>query len=261
MSDNSWVWAAACLTAALLLAACNDAKACQNCDEGGGGACATTPALVASAADGEVTLTWEPAVGLRTTVKAWQIRQAVQEKSWSATGRTGAAATAYVVSGLKNDMAYTFQVRAQFDPGDGCWSDPATVVPRRIDDVMKEIEKHQRAISERMTEVLESMADGRQLLTELSKGEKEILQAISTSTSKIKKDSGAIRTDVGQVKTTVAEAKQEIVDKLGEIVEGLGSVCDGCEGLPANCQLMGAAFFGHDSEGIEKNEVGKGRIT
>ena len=245
---------AACMAAVLLVAACNDAKVCQNCTEAGGGEpCPSAPILTALAGDSEVTLTWEPAVGLGATVKAWQIRQAVQEKSWSATGRTGAAATVYVVSGLKNDLAYTFQVRTQFDAADfGCWSAPISVVPRRIDDLMKEIEKHQRAISDRMTEVVKSMADGRQLLKELSKAEKEILQAISTSTSKIEEDSGTIRTDVGQIKTTVAEGRREIVDKLSKIVEKLGNVCDGCEGLPANCQPIGSAFFGHDSEGIEK---------
>ena len=212
----------------------------------------SAPPLAASVGDGEVTLTWVPVVGIGATANAWQVRQAVQGERWLPLRSSGTAGSAYVVSDLTNGVAYTFQVRVQYNSGVGCWSDPVTVVPRRIDQVMKEIEKHQKAISERMTEVLKSMADGRQLLKELSNVEKETLQAISTSTSKIEEDSGTIRTDVGHIKTTVAEGRREIVDKLSKIVEKLGNVCDGCEGLPANCQPIGSAFFGHDSEGIEK---------
>lgn len=155
---------AACLTAALLLGACNDAKVCQDCSEGGGETCPTSPTLVASAGDGEVTLRWRPAVGLRAPVKDWQFRQAVQEKRWSSARGTGPAATAYVVSGLANDMAYTFQVRAQLAADFGCWSAPVSVVPRRMDDVMAEMAKQQKAIAGHMADLVNGMAARQELL-------------------------------------------------------------------------------------------------
>lgn len=49
----------------------------------------------------------------------------------------------------------------------------------------------------------------------------------------------------------VDSAKQEVVGRLDDIVEKLDKRCDGCEALPANCQLLGTAFFGHNSERIE----------
>ena len=138
-----------------------------------------------------------------------QIRQALQGESWSVTRSTSPAATAYVVSGLTNDKAYTFQVRAQLDAADfACWSAPVTVVPRRVDDVMEEIEKHQRAIAERMAEAVKGMADGQEALQVL--GEKGIaaLEAAATSTSEVAGHVTDIRDGVGQVAVASRELQK-----------------------------------------------------
>ena len=277
MSDNSWVGAVACLMAALLLAACDNATECQDCDGSGGGLCPTSPALSASAEDGKATLEWEPAVGLGTAVNAWQIRQAVQGERWSVARSTGPAATAYVVSGLTNDRAYTFQIRAQFDAADfGCWSAPVTVVPRRLDDVMKEIEKHQRAIAERMTKVVEGMVDGQELLRTLGEQGVTALGSVAISTREIAEHSADIRDEVGQVATNVDTAGKDVAaatmavaeeaagigDKveavgqsveegLAKISERLSQVCDGCGVLPADCRTVGSVSFKNDNHRIE----------
>ena len=261
---------AVCLVVALLLAACNDDKVCPDCNEGGSQPCPTSPDLAAAPGDGQVTLTWEPAVSLGATIKAWQIRQAVQGEDWSAARSTGAAATAYVVSGLKNDVAYTFQARAQLDAADfGCWSTPVSVVPRRIDDVMKEIEKHQKAIAGRMVELVKGLEERQEELEKLRERAIATLGAVATSTSATAEHTAATRDGVAKlackvdsardkiveatnsVAAKVDKAKQDVVDKLDDIVEKLGKGCDGCEALPANCQLLGTAFFGHNSERIE----------
>ena len=264
---------AVCLVAALLLAACNDDKACPDCNEGDGQPCPTSPTLAASAGDGEVTLTWEPAVGMGAAAKAWQIRQAVQGEDWAATGNTGAAATAYVVSGLKNDVAYTFQTRAQLDAADfGCWSTPVSVVPRRIDDVMKEIEKHQKAIAAHMAELVKGLEERQEELKKLREQGIATLGAVATSTSATAEHTAATRDGVAElackvdsargqvleatnaVATDVGKAKQEVVDKLDDIVEKLDKRCDGCEALPANCSRLGEVLFGHDSPRIIRDE-------
>lgn len=283
-TGNRAVLYAACLMAALLLAACNDDKVCPGCNEGAGRPCPPKLALAASASDGEVTLTWEHAVGLRTTVKAWRIRHAAQGEGWSDTGSTGPAATAYVVSGLKNDVAYTFQVRAQLDAADfGCWSAPTSVVPRRIDDVMKEIEKHQRAIAKRMADLVEGMEARQELLEELGKRGITTLGNVATSTrataehtaatrdrvvdvvsgldltreqvvaatNAVEKQTERVGDKVGEVKASVDAARQEVVSKLSEISGKLDNACDGCEGLPTNCHLLGNVFFEHGIHTIE----------
>ena len=260
---------AAGLMAALLVVACNDAKVCQDCNESSGGErCLTSPALAASAGDGEVTLTWKPSLG--TAVKAWQIRRAIQGESWSATRSTGPAATAYVVSGLKNDMAYTFQVRAQLDAADfDCWSAPVSVVPRQIDDVMREIEKHQRAIAESMVDLVNGMEAGQTLLKELGEQGIATLGAVATSTSETARHTADTRDGVNEVASKVDlagdkvvaatnmvavgvdDARQEVVEKLNEIVAKLDDACDGCDALPANCHHLGNVFFEHDIHTIE----------
>ena len=223
MGNNAGLYAA-CLTAALLLAGCNDAGVCRNCSGGGAEPCPSSPILAASAGNGEVTLTWEPAGSQGTAVKAWQYRQAVQGESWSGARNAGPAATAYVVSGLTNGLAYRFQVRPQFAAADfGCWSAAVSVVPRRMDDVMGRMEKHQEAIAKRMSEVVEGMAASQELQRTL--GEREI--------------------------ATLGE----VVDGLAEVAAQLGKVCDGCGVPPANCRSLGQVFFGHNSHHI-RNENG-----
>ena len=190
---------AICLMAAVLLVGCKDAGECPNCNESAG-LCSTSPVLRASADDGKATLEWEPAVGLGTTAKAWQVRQAPQGESWSATHRTGAAATAYVVSGLTNDKAYTFQVRAQLAAADlACWSAPVTVVPRRVDDAMEEIEKHQRAIAGHMAEVVKGIADGQEILRALGEQAGPELAAVRGATDGVARNIGQVAVGISRI--------------------------------------------------------------
>ena len=230
---------AICLMAAVLLVGCKDAGECPNCNEGAE-LCPTSPLLRASADDGEATLAWEPALGVGTTAKAWQIRQALQGESWSVTRSTGAAATAYVVSGLTNDKAYTFQVRAQLDAADfTCWSAPVTVVPRRVDDVMEEIEKHQRAIAERMAELVKGMADGQEALRALGEQGIAALEAAATSTSKIAEHSPGIHDRVNHVATVTSRelvairgAMDDVARNIGKVVAGLSRIEERLGELP-----------------------------
>ena len=241
------------------------------------------PVLAASAGDGEVTLRWERAIGQSGIVEAWQYQQAVQGEAWSVKRSTGSAASVYVVAGLTNGLAYTFQVRAQLDSGSGCWSDPVSVVPRRTDDVMTEIEKHQRAIAGSMADVVKSMADNHELLTTLGEQRIAKLEAIATSTSKIAEHSAGtqarilqvagqveaagklvatatdavaeraaeIRNEVAEVEASVDAAGQKIASELAEIKAQLREKCDGCGAFPGDCQSLGTAFFGHGSQVIE----------
>ena len=206
---------------------CKDAGECPNCNEGAE-ICPTSPLLRASADDGEATLAWEPALGVGTTAKAWQIRQALQGESWSVNRSTGPAATAYVVSGLTNDKAYTFQVRAQLDAADfACWSAPVTVVPRRVDDVMEEIEKHQRAIAGHIAEVV----NGQEVLQTLGEQGVATLEAAATSTSEIAEHSASIhdRVDHGATVTNrelvaIRGAMDDVAGNVGKVVAGLSRI-------------------------------------
>ena len=276
MSDNSWVGAIACPMAALLLAACSGTGECHDCDGSDGQPCPTSPILTASADDGTAILQWEPAVGLATAVNAWQIQQAQQGERWSVARSTGPAATAYVVSRLTNDRAYTFQIRAQFDATDfGCWSTPVTVVPRRVDDVMKEIEKHQRAIAERMAKVVEGMGDRQELLRTLGEQGVAALGAVATSTGEVARHSAGIRDEMGQVAANLDTAGKEVAaaagavaeeaagigdkveavgqrieERLAEIAEQVTLVCNGCGVLPDKCHPLGSVSFKHDNHRI-----------
>lgn len=269
MSNDRWPLALACLVAAIFIMGCSDAKPCQNCNDGSSETCPTSPTLNALAADGEVTLKWEPATVQGATVKAWQYRQAVQGQGWSPIRNAGPAGTAYVVSDLNNNMAYTFQVRAQIDSGVGCWSGPVSVVPRRIDDVMREIEKHQRAIAESMVDLVNGMEAGQTRLKELGEQGIATLGAVATSTSETARHTADTRDGVKEVASKVDlagdegvaaanavavgvdDAREEVVDKLNEIVAKLDAKCDGCDALPANCHHLGNVFFEHDIHTIE----------
>ena len=258
-----------CLAATLLLVGCNGTRECRNCNERSAERCSTSPVLSVSAGNGEATLEWEPAVGVGAAAKEWQFRQALQGESWSATLSAGPAATAYIVSDLTNDKAYTFQVRAQLDTADfACWSAPVTVVPRRRrDDVVEDIEKHQRAIAEHMAEVAKGMVDGQELLQALGEQGIGALKAVAASASEIAGHSAGIRDGVVQVAGSVDVAGENlaaatmaveeqaagireevaelaaIVDATGEktaeeladIAARLGQVCDGCGARPNNC--------------------------
>ena len=241
------------------------------------------PVLTASAGDGEVTLRWEWASDQRIAVKAWQYRLAVQGEGWSVGQRTGPAA-AYVVPALTNGLAYTFQVRAQFKSGFGCWSTAVTVVPRRVVDVMERMEKHQEAIAGSMADVVERMDARQELLQKLGEEGIARLGAIASSTGEIAEHSeeirrgvfevagnveaagedvaGAtavvaqraeeIRDKVAEVATNVDAAGQKVADRLDEIKAQLEGMCDGCQGLPDNCRLVGTAYFGHNSDVIDR---------
>ena len=261
---------AICLMAAVLLVGCGDSGECPNCNEGAD-LCSTSPVLRASAGDGEATLEWEPAVGLGTTAKAWQVRRALQGESWSVAHRTGPAATAYVVSGLTNDKAYTFQVRAQLDAADfACWSAPVTVVPRRVDDVMEEIEKHQRAIAGHMAEVVKGMADGQEALQTLGEQGNAALEAAAASTSEIAEHSAGIHDGVDQGAAVASRelsairgAIDDVAGNIGEVAAGLSRIEERLGGLPVEpeeapdiCGGRGIAekiqlTFDHDSLKVE----------
>ncbi len=271
---------AICLMAAVLLVGCKDAGECPNCNEGAD-LCSTSPVLRASADDGEATLAWEPALGVGTTAKAWQIRQVLQGESWSVNRSTGPAATAYVVSGLTNDKAYTFQVRAQLDAADfACWSAPVTVVPRRVDDVMAEIGKHQRAIAERMAELVKGMADGQEALQALGEQGIATLEAAATSTSEVAGHVTAIRDGVGQVAVAsrelaeIREATNEVAENIDEVGDevargisrieerlarlaapttGAAQYCDG------RIEQLGELYFGHDSVVVKDGKAKNAR--
>lgn len=216
MRRNTGLWAIG-LTAAILLAACNGAEDCRNCNEDE--LCATSPGLRASADDGKATLEWEPAVGFRATPKAWQFRQALQGETWSVAGDTGPAATAYVVSGLTNDKAYTFQVRAQLDAADfTCWSAPVTVVPRQVDNVMAEIEKHQRAIAKRMA-ALEAIATSMREIAGQAKGIHDGVDAVATVAGL---ELVKMQTAIDKVDGNIGKMGEEVVAGLSRIEEKLG---------------------------------------
>lgn len=251
MSNDMWSYALGCLVAALFIVGCGNSKSCQNCNDGSSETCPTSPTLGASTSDGEVTLRWEPANVQGSTAKVWQYRQAVQGQGWSPIRNAGPAGTAYVVSDLNNNVAYTFQVRAHFESGVGCWSDTVSVVPRRIDDVMKEIEKHQRAIAGSMAAVVKGMAENRELLKDVGERGISKLGAIATSTSTIAEHAAGIDEGIEDVAGNVDKAGREIAKKLAAIAKQLDAKCDACSALPANCRLLGTAFFGHDSERIE----------
>ncbi len=250
------------LMAAVLLVGCNDAKDCRNCNEGGAELCSTSPLLRASVDDGKATLEWEPAVGLRAAVKAWQIRQALQGDSWSVSRSTGPAATAYVVSGLTNDKAYTFQVRAQLDAADfACWSAPVTVVPRRIDDVMQEIEKHQRAIAEHMA-ALEAVATSTSEIAAQSAGIRDGIGRVAASvhtagehltaaTIAVSEQAADIGDEVEKLTVSVDAVGRKVEKGLAEVAEQLGNACKGCGTLPDNCRYLGSVPFEHDCHRIE----------
>ena len=90
---------------------------------------------------------------------------------------------------MTKDKAYTFQVRAQLAAADfTCWSAPVTVVPRRVDNVMAEIEKHQRAIAQRMA----------------------ALEAIATSMSEIAEQAEGIHDGMDDVATVASQELEEI---------------------------------------------------
>ena len=189
-------------------------------------------------------MTWEPASSQGIAVKTWQYRQAVQGENWSGTGSTGPAATAYVVSGLTNGLAYTFQVRSQLAAANfGCWSAAVSVVPRRIDEVMERIERHQEAIAKRMSEVVESMTASQELQRTL--GEKGI-----ATLGEVAAQSAGVRDEVEKLAVNVDTAGQKVADGLAEVAAQLGKVCDGCGVLPANCLPLGQIFFYHNSHYI-----------
>lgn len=286
MSDQSWIRAAAYLVAGVLLIGCNDAKPCQNC-RGQGEPCATSPVLKASVGDGQVTLTWEPASGVVADVTAWQYRQAVQDETWSVIRNAGPAATVYVVSGLTNGVAYTFQVRSQFGAtGFGCWSAAVSMVPRRLDDPMERIEKHQQAISESMAAMVKGMAARQELLEELGEREVAALRAVAASTDTISEHSSGVRDGVERVAANlddagesiaaatlavsqqasgireevsdlaigVDDAGQKVADGLDHIAARLREVCGDCKVLPDNCRELGSVYFGENSPRVEDSE-------
>lgn len=286
MSDKSWLSLA--LAVALLLAGCTDVKLCKNCNDGGTGPCQSSPTLAATAGSGEATLRWEPATVQRAAIKAWQYRRAVQGESWSHTQNTGpAAATAYVVSGLTNGVAYTFQVRGLFGAANfGCWSAAVSVVPRRVSDVMERMAKHQESIAKDMAKVVEGTAARQRLLQELGESGIAVLGAIATSTNELAESSAGIREGVAQVAESVDTAGEDVaaatrvvaqqataidsrigalvssVDRARQVVAaGLAEIterCHGCAPPPASCSRkpVGEVYFDHNSDEIgDRNAV------
>ena len=247
---------AICLAATVLLVACNDAEDCRNCNEDEAELCATSPGLRASADDGKATLEWEPAVGFRATPKAWRFRQTLQGETWSLARDTGPAATAYVVSGLTNDKAYTFQVRAQLDAADfTCWSAPVTVVPRKVDNVMAEIEKHQRAIAKRMA-ALEAIETS---MNEIAGQAKGIHDGVDAAATVAGPELVKIRGAIDEVDGNIGKVAEKVVAGLSRIEEKLGKTEPG--GEPDICGGGGIAeetslAFGNNSFKVRLDEDG-----
>ena len=90
--------------------------------------------LTATPGDGQVALAWADAGD--ASITGWQVRQQVGAGSygaWSAIPGAGASTTSHLVTGLTNDTAYTFQVRAENRTGAGAASDAVTATPRGDD--------------------------------------------------------------------------------------------------------------------------------
>lgn len=124
--------------------------------------------------------------------------------------RTTAASTA---DGLQTDAAISHSSRrsAPHAPKARPRRQAAvSVVPRRIDDVMERIEKHQEAIAESMAKVVESMALRQELLERFGEQGIATLGVVATSTSAIARHSADIREGVEQVAANVDEAGEKI---------------------------------------------------
>lgn len=261
MSDNLLIHALPCLMAAFLLAGCEGAQLCQHCN-GGDQPCQTSPILAASAGDGSVTLTWEPAAAQGIAAKAWQYRQAAQGESWSAARNAGPAATTYVVSDLTNDIAHTFQVRAQLNTDFSCWSDAVSVVPRRMNDVMDRIEKHQGAIAAHLAHVVQRMAASQEILQELGEQATTTLEGVATSTSAIAEHSAGIVDGVRQVVASVDTAGNDIVAATTAVRQQAEGIRNNLDTLASSVDAAGegivAATVAVKDEAVGiRTEVGK----
>ena len=85
--------------------------------------------LTAERGDGEVVLSWGAYNHIDNSLAGWEV-STNDGASWSDTGLAGTA-TSYTVTGLTNDTAYTFRVRAILGPSTGAASPNATATPRR----------------------------------------------------------------------------------------------------------------------------------
>ena len=84
--------------------------------------------VAASGGPQRVTLSWTAQAG----ATGWEYRQKTTGTfgDWTAIASSGAATTGHVVTGLTNDTAYTFEVRARNAGGPGPASGPVTATPR-----------------------------------------------------------------------------------------------------------------------------------
>ena len=201
------------------------------------------PVLTASAGDSEVTLRWEWANGQRATVKEWQYRQAVQGEGWSVSRSTGPGA-AYVVPRLTNSLAYTFQVRAELKSGYSCWSTAVAAVPRRITDVMEQIEEHQEAIAGSMADVVERMDERQELLQELGEEGIATLGAIAASTSEIAKHSDGIRRGVSEVADKVETAGKNVATATNAVAHRAAEIRNKVEDVAGKVEAAGGKVAG-----------------
>ena len=83
----------------------------------------------ATPGDSQVTLAWtDPG---NDTITGWQYAQKTTGGygAWKAVSNSGSDTTAYTVTGLDNDTAYTFKLRAVNASGNGTASDEATATP------------------------------------------------------------------------------------------------------------------------------------
>ena len=94
-------------------------------------AVATTPAarlrLRAHRGNAQATLVWETPDDGGTAITSWQYRR--DGGAWRDIDRSVATTRAYTVVGLRNNTAYSFEVRAVNTTGPGQPSDPAQVTP------------------------------------------------------------------------------------------------------------------------------------
>ena len=88
--------------------------------------------FAAAAGDGQVSLSWtDPG---NSTITSWQYSYKTTGGygDWADIDGSGATTTAYTVTGLTNDTAHTFKVRAVNASGNGSASDEATATPLAV---------------------------------------------------------------------------------------------------------------------------------
>lgn len=218
------------------------------------GVCHAKPVLAAVAGNGKVTLTWEQGSD-QTAVKHWRYQQSAPGENTIETIKTedaASAANSHIVSDLTNGVTYIFRVQGVLNPlGLTCWSNPVTVVPGHLRNVLGRIEEYQKAIA----------ANGK-ALRKIGWWGVRALKELAKSTSEIAVTTAGIKTAVDRL-ASGRKAAGNVPDEPIKIAQadpdaepcGEGEDCEGppvqpesselCEGSP-----LGEVMFGHDIHSI-----------